>query len=116
MWGTCYDITTQVFTLHVGCNAATISQNPAFSLTSTVASVNMLSAGTGVYTFPDPTLSHAWCTPTNTLSEVKFNGAVLLTAASFQTGCTQPCSVVDLGSTAVEGTVSFKVVSTLVTG
>jgi len=87
IWSTCYDINSEVFTLNVGCATATISQNPNFAATSTATPVEILAAGTGAYTFPQPTISLAWCIPTNTLTDVRFNGVLAPTAASFQAGC-----------------------------
>ena len=66
------------------------------------------------FTYINPTIEPSYCTiKSNTLTEVMFESAPYPTFAEFVSGCTQPCTQVDIISTDEPGEITFKVFQTI---
>ena len=96
--------TSSEITLTIGCTTATIEVNNGFSATQNT-NVILDSAVAGRYTYPMPTIAYAPCAITsNALTDILINTTPSVDAVVFQGAalCTQPCTIVDLASTATE--------------
>jgi hypothetical protein len=98
-------------TLDVGCINAVITDNSGF--TSSV-DVYFGASTSNVYTFLNPTVSLSYCAvELNNLVEIKFDNIADSSQAFFSVGCTEPCTSINIKSTATTGKITFKVQSVI---
>ena len=86
--------TSPTRTLDVGCTNAVITDNSGFSSSATV----YLGGGTSsVYTFQNPTVSLSYCAvQVNNLQSIEFDGSADSSKAFFTSGCTDPCTSINI--------------------
>ena len=98
-------------TLDVGCTNAVFTENTGLVMSSVV----YIGASTSnVYTFSNPTVDLAYCSVViNNLVNVKLDGTLDASQAFFPSGCTQPCTGLDILSTSSIGKIEFNVQSVI---
>jgi hypothetical protein len=96
-------------TLDVGCTNAVITDNSGFSSSATVYLGDSTSS---VYTFQNPTVSLSYCAvQVNNLQSIEFDGSADSSQAFFTSGCTDPCTNINILSSATVGVITFNVKS-----